>query len=109
MKTRPPRDPRLAWRVWVALLQLALFSAGTSGVSQNTVLARDAAAIVKGPVEARVLRIIDGDTIVVRARIWPGQHIKVSVRLAGLTRRNCAAAARQRETLRGAPAITCAG
>lgn len=37
-----------------------------------------------GPVAARVLRVIDGDTVAVRANIWPGQHIDVSVRLAGI-------------------------
>lgn len=37
-----------------------------------------------GPIEARVLRIIDGDTIVVRARIWLRQEVETNVRVAGL-------------------------
>jgi endonuclease YncB( thermonuclease family) len=39
---------------------------------------------VPGPVQARVLRVIDGDTIVVRARIWLGQNIETQVRLDGV-------------------------
>ena len=39
---------------------------------------------VPGPVQARVLRVIDGDTIVVRARIWLGQNIDTQVRLDGV-------------------------
>ncbi|MDA1090456.1 MAG: thermonuclease family protein [Proteobacteria bacterium] len=39
---------------------------------------------VTGPISARVLRVIDGDTIVVRARIWLGQDIDTQVRLDGV-------------------------
>ncbi len=42
------------------------------------------AEIVPGPIPARVLRVIDGDTIVVRARIWLGQDIDTQVRLEGV-------------------------
>lgn len=37
-----------------------------------------------GPVEARVVRVIDGDTFVADARIWPGQTIRVSIRIRGI-------------------------
>lgn len=37
-----------------------------------------------GPVEAYVDRVIDGDTFAVRARIWIGQEVLVSVRLRGV-------------------------
>ncbi len=37
-----------------------------------------------GPVPARVLRVIDGDTIVVRARVWIDQQIEIRVRLGGV-------------------------
>lgn len=40
--------------------------------------------LLDGPVPARVLRVIDGDTIVVRARIWLNQDIETHVRVAGL-------------------------
>ncbi|MDZ5699301.1 thermonuclease family protein [Chelativorans sp. M5D2P16] len=39
---------------------------------------------LRGPVEARVLRVIDGDTFVAEARIWPGQTVTVNVRLRGI-------------------------
>lgn len=39
---------------------------------------------VPGPVPARVLAVIDGDTIAVRARIWLGQDVETRVRLAGI-------------------------
>jgi endonuclease YncB( thermonuclease family) len=35
-----------------------------------------------GPIPATVTRVIDGDTLEVRARIWLGQEVTVSVRLA---------------------------
>lgn len=38
---------------------------------------------VAGPVSAAVLRVIDGDTLLVRARIWLGQDVETRVRLAG--------------------------
>ena len=37
-----------------------------------------------GPVPAFVERVIDGDTIDVRARIWLGQEIRVRVRIRGV-------------------------
>ena len=37
-----------------------------------------------GPVPAEVVRVIDGDTIAVRARIWPGQFVETRVRLRGV-------------------------
>lgn len=37
-----------------------------------------------GPIPARVIRVVDGDTVVVRARIWLGQDVETSVRLSGV-------------------------
>ena len=37
-----------------------------------------------GPVEAEVVRVVDGDTLVARARIWLGQTVETHVRLAGV-------------------------
>lgn len=37
-----------------------------------------------GPVPARVVAIVDGDTLAVRARIWLGQEVETLVRLAGV-------------------------
>lgn len=38
---------------------------------------------VAGPVPAAVLKVIDGDTLLVRARIWLGQDVETRVRLSG--------------------------
>jgi endonuclease YncB( thermonuclease family) len=40
--------------------------------------------ILNGPVEARVLRVLDGDTVEVAARIWLEQELTVRVRLFGI-------------------------
>jgi len=37
-----------------------------------------------GPIPADVIRVVDGDTLRVRARIWLGQEVEVLVRLAGI-------------------------
>ena len=37
-----------------------------------------------GPVQARVVEVVDGDTLLVRARIWLGQEIETRVRLTGV-------------------------
>lgn len=42
------------------------------------------AEILPGPVPARVVAVIDGDTLVVRARIWLGQELETRVRLSGI-------------------------
>lgn len=39
---------------------------------------------IVGPVEARILRIIDGDTLLVEARPWPQQKVEVYVRIRGI-------------------------
>lgn len=39
---------------------------------------------IVGPVEARVIKIRDGDTIMVEAFIWPMQSVHVAVRLRGI-------------------------
>lgn len=45
--------------------------------------ARDGGAVA-GPVAARVIDVLDGDTILVRARIWIGQEVETRVRLDGV-------------------------
>jgi len=37
-----------------------------------------------GPVPAQVVSVVDGDTILVRARIWLGQVVETRVRLQGV-------------------------
>lgn len=50
---------------------------------------------IRGPIPAQVLKIIDGDTLKVRAVIWPGTEVVTNVRMDGLdtpeTRSKCAA------------------
>lgn len=47
-------------------------------------LSAGASETLPGPVEADVVRVIDGDTFVAAARIWPGQRITVGVRIRGV-------------------------
>lgn len=44
-------------------------------------LARDQ---IPGPVEAEILRVVDGDTLLVEARPWPQQRMEVYVRIRGI-------------------------
>ncbi|MGE0152625.1 MAG: thermonuclease family protein [Reyranellaceae bacterium] len=37
-----------------------------------------------GPIPAAVLRVVDGDTLAVRARIWINQELETSVRILGV-------------------------
>ncbi len=37
-----------------------------------------------GPVPARVLNVVDGDTLVVRARVWLGTRVEARVRIDGV-------------------------
>jgi endonuclease YncB( thermonuclease family) len=41
-------------------------------------------SVIAGPVPARLLRVVDGDTVRVEALIWIGQSVEVNVRLAGV-------------------------
>lgn len=40
--------------------------------------------IIPGPVPAEVVAVVDGDTLVVRARIWLGQDVETKIRLDGV-------------------------
>jgi endonuclease YncB( thermonuclease family) len=39
---------------------------------------------ISGPVSATVVRVIDGDTFVAEAHVWPGEIVRVSVRIRGI-------------------------
>ncbi len=43
-----------------------------------------AARHIPGPVSARVIRVIDGDTILVMAEPWPLTFMEVRIRIAGI-------------------------
>jgi endonuclease YncB( thermonuclease family) len=71
---------------------------------------------IAGPVEAEILRVIDGDTLLVEARPWPQQKVEVYVRIRGIdtpemksscqSERDAAAAARQALELLAASSST---
>ncbi len=71
--------------------------------------AADAGRNFHGPVEAIVLTVIDGDTFLADALVWPGQSVRVNVRIRGIDapemRSRCVgehrAALRAREALAG--------
>ena len=44
----------------------------------------DSRETIPGPVPAHVVRVVDGDTVVVDAHPWPDQSVRVSVRLRGI-------------------------
>lgn len=54
----------------VAAMPCSAFGAGRPGIS--------------GPVTAEVIRVVDGDTVEVRAYPWPQQSVDVLVRLRGI-------------------------
>lgn len=57
-----------------AVLLSIVFAPGALGARMDKRL--------QGPVQAVVERVVDGDTLTVRARIWLGQEIRVNVRIA---------------------------
>jgi micrococcal nuclease len=56
---------------------LAMFALSASGISA-------AAEIVPGPLPADLIRVIDGDTIEVRAHLWLGLELTTRVRLSDI-------------------------
>jgi len=74
-------------RYAIGVLFIFVSCAGAARSADRTVL--------PGPIPAVVLRVIDGDTVDVRARVWLGQEVTVRVRLAGIDaperRSRCAA------------------
>lgn len=37
-----------------------------------------------GPVQARVLKVLDGDTFTAEALVWPGHSVRVNIRIRGI-------------------------
>ena len=68
------------FRFFISLVLGSLLVAG-HGYLGSPALAGE---ILPGPIPARVERVIDGDTIEVKARIWIGQEVRVLVRLDGI-------------------------
>jgi len=66
-------------RLWAGAVVTAaavLMAPGNAGTTGSDTLA--------GPVPAQVLRVLDGDTIEVRARLWLDQSLETAVRLRGV-------------------------
>lgn len=62
-------------------------SAPAAAIAASIVAAGPASAgerFLRGPVEARVISVIDGDTIRAAAFVWPGHEVTVSVRIRGI-------------------------
>ncbi|MCJ9669160.1 MULTISPECIES: thermonuclease family protein [unclassified Neorhizobium] len=58
-----------------------LILTGIAAVFTTGVEARDE---IPGPVTAEILRVIDGDTLLVEAQPWPQQKMEVYVRIRGI-------------------------
>jgi endonuclease YncB( thermonuclease family) len=63
------------------LAPVLLACATASLMAARAVDARDE---ISGPVSATVVRVIDGDTFVAEAHVWPGETVRVSVRIRGI-------------------------
>jgi micrococcal nuclease len=50
----------------------------------STVALAESRRFVAGPVRAHLVRVVDGDTIEVLARIWPDHYVETLVRLADI-------------------------
>lgn len=70
-----------SWKTGVAGLILAC--AGPC-LGVGPCLGAGGAETLPGPIPARVVRVIDGDTVEVRARVWLGTEVTTRVRLRGV-------------------------
>jgi endonuclease YncB( thermonuclease family) len=59
----------------IAALVVALGGAVTAATAAK------ASEVLQGPVVARMIRVIDGDSLEVEAKIWLGQSLRIQVRL----------------------------
>jgi endonuclease YncB( thermonuclease family) len=62
---------------------MALILTALMGAVQTTD-AQASPEVLAGPVPARILRVIDGDTLRVRTRIWLGMDMEIDVRINGI-------------------------
>ena len=69
---------------WRAPAPRAALVCAVAGLLVLAVPAGPATETLPGPIPAQVVRVIDGDTLDVRARIWLGQEVSIRVRLAGI-------------------------
>lgn len=63
------------------MVKVFLILAGFVAAVSAQALAREE---ISGPVAAKILRVIDGDTLLVEAQPWPQQTMEVYVRIRGI-------------------------
>jgi micrococcal nuclease len=66
------------------LFQLARLILAIGLAALSPAAAGESRRQIAGPVAAHLLRVVDGDTIEVLARIWPDHYVETLVRLAGI-------------------------
>lgn len=69
----------MIWRHILSSLLIALPIAAPLNARENPVR-----NMVEGPVEAELISVVDGDTLLVNARPWPQHTIAVLVRIRGI-------------------------
>ena len=65
---------KIAGPLRTAVLGLGLLACGKA----------EAAETFRGPVEATVVKILDGDTFLADALVWPGHSVRVNIRIRGI-------------------------
>ncbi|HEY4265726.1 MAG TPA: hypothetical protein VGM72_10435, partial [Micropepsaceae bacterium] len=73
-----------AWSLPGLAGALLLLAAASDDARPDSPGLRVTAEALEGPVSAVVQRVVDGDTIEVRAAIWLGQSLTVRVRIDGV-------------------------
>lgn len=64
--------------------ELLLRAAPVAAVLLALIAPAAQAETFRGPVEATVLDVLDGDTFLADALIWPGQSIRINIRIRGI-------------------------
>jgi endonuclease YncB( thermonuclease family) len=75
---------RPLWSILLSLAGLLLFAAASREAAFMQTPKFIVSQGLEGPVNATVERVIDGDTIEVRADIWLGQTVSIRVRIDGI-------------------------
>ena len=60
------------------------FGASLGLAAMLSCMPASAAKLFRGPVEAVVLEVLDGDTFLAEALVWPGHTVTINVRIRGI-------------------------
>jgi len=63
---------------------LVKFSSALGLAAALSCMPASAAKLFRGPVEATVLEVLDGDTFLAEAMVWPGHTVRINVRIRGI-------------------------